>query len=144
MDQALLVLLLVTGVSGAVALVLALRFLPWPARVRTTVALATMSDSGFAPMCPPPDVREVQLTSALVRGNEIEVRMIEVGRSELDVLVFAGAAPTVEVTSMMQEWSSLRTPILLYVDAHGLATLCGPMAAVGNLRRPGARALTAR
>ena len=43
--------------------------------------------------------------------------------------------PGPEVLAMLDEWCALRTPMVLYVDQSGVASLTGPVATIAHLRQ---------
>ena len=84
---------------------------------------------------PPLDLREVVLTSVGTRERGLEVRVLEAGRHAHDTVTLVRRAPAdAEVSCMLQEWCVLHTPMLLYVDSAGSATLHGPAADITGLR----------
>jgi hypothetical protein len=133
-------LLLVAAVAlGAITLA-AIGFvpllLPWPQRVRWTVAAQAMGDSASAlAACPAPALREVVLVSVHDRDDGPVFTLQEAGRGGRDMRIFhAPSTIPTDVIVMLSEWSALRTPMLLYVDDAGIATLTGPAATVTGFR----------
>jgi hypothetical protein len=116
-------------------------FLPWPQRVRWTVVAQAMSHAGSGlAMCPPLDLREVELVSVDGRGSAITLGILEVGHPACDTLTFMGTTPpTAELVAMLRGWCALRTPMLLFIDTAGVASLDGPVAGVTDLQCVGPR-----
>ncbi len=127
---------MVVGVLVLGAVVLTPRFLRWPQRVRWTVAAQAIGQAGFGPAgYPLLDLREVVLVSVDADGSDLEVGVLEVGREACDTLSLAGATRSdAEMVSMLREWCALRTPMVLYIDRAGVASLEGPAATVTNLQ----------
>ena len=138
MDGALLVaVVVVVGIAALVPL-----FLPWPQRVRWAVAAQATVHAGIGPApCAGLDLREVVLVSVQTSGTSLTLGVVEVGRPAGAISTCGGTpVPTNEVVSMLREWCSLRTPMLLHIAPTGDASLHGPAAAVPDLRQVGARA----
>ena len=134
MDRVLLV-----AAGGALLLgtaVLAPFVLPWPMRVRWLVISQAMGHEapGFM-TCAPLDLREVVLVGVEIYDRGLELRVLEVGRPARETVTFTTAtSPTAELVLMFQEWRALETPVLLYVDDGGTASVSGPVATISNLR----------
>jgi hypothetical protein len=135
MDR-VLVFVTAVGVLAVAAVALARLLLPWPQRVRWTVMAQAMGHGGPGHTAYPRlDLREVVLVSVEARAGGLEVRVLEVGRPAHDTLTFTGATTdAAELLSMLQDWCAIRTPMLLYLDAAGVASLSGPVATITNLR----------
>ena len=133
-------LLLVAAVAFGVVALAAIGFvpllLPWPQRVRWTVAAQAMGDSGSALAAfPIPALREVVLVSVDDGVDGPDLTVHERGRGDENMRIFhAPSTIPTEVIVMLSEWSVLRTPMLLYVDDSGIASLTGPAATVTGLR----------
>jgi hypothetical protein len=140
MDVLVLVAIAV-GVLALGALPFVPLLLPWPQRVRWTVAVQAMGDVGSAPaMFPPPDLREIVLVSVDVDVDGPILTVLETGRRDEKMRIFhtTTAVPSA-VRTMLREWSALRTPMLLHTDAAGDVSLTGPAATVVGLRSAGNR-----
>jgi hypothetical protein len=132
-----MVVALVFAIVAALAALVAAALDPsWPRQVRWTVRASDFGLGGPAPgVCPPPDWREVALWSTAVREDGFELQVLEAGRRPREALTYASATvPALEVRSMLEEWHELRTPMLLHIDAAGVASLSGPVATVTDLR----------
>jgi hypothetical protein len=133
-------LLLVAAVAFGVVTLAAIGFvpllLPWPQRARWTVAAQAMGDSGSALAAfPTLALREVVLSSVHDPDDGPVLTLNEAGRGDRDLrILHATSAIPAEVMVMLFEWSALRTPMLLYVDDSGIASLTGPAATVTGLR----------
>jgi len=138
----LFVLAAVVVLAGVFAL-LPLPF-SWPFFVRWTVAGHTMGLIGpGGATYPMPDLRQLVLTRVGMNAGDLDVDVLEFGHPASHTSTFVGAAPEVEIVSMLREWCALRTPMLLYVDTFGSASLSGPVASVTSLRPIGASAALA-
>jgi hypothetical protein len=116
----------------AMAILLAPLFLPWPLRIRWTISQSLMA--GTTPSCAAPlDLREVELVHVDVTSVALVVAVLEVGRPGRDALMLEGPPIDDERTTMLREWSALRTPMLLFLD-RTTASLTGPAASVTGLR----------
>ena len=139
MDQvlvsaALLGLLLVTGLLAVVPM-----RLPWPQQVRWTVLSQTTGYIGAGPMmCLPFDLREVTLVAVGTEADKLAMEVRETGHASCDNLIVIGSVPpTGDHVTMLHEWCELRTPMLLYLDPSGGASLHGPVAGATDLRTVG-------
>jgi len=131
-------LVISAGVAG-VLLTAGLAMLPlrlgWPRQVRWLVAAHAVGYTA-GPYAAPLDLREVSLTSVEPAAGQLELRVLEVGHPVGHMLVLrTDEPPAAPLAEMLQEWCVLGTPMLLFVDSGGLATLNGPVAAVSGLRR---------
>ena len=130
--------LVASGVLACVAVILAPLWFSWPRHVRWVVTAQWASALG-GPFEPLLDLREVELTAVMWVGHHLELTMLEKGHPASHTATFEATARIPPATvNMLQEWALLRTPMLLYVDPSGNATLSGPVAALPNLRRRGA------
>jgi len=135
MDWSALVIITL-GIASAIALAFLPAFLPWPQRVRWTLAARTMGMAGEPLISPPPDFREVVLLSVDTAGNHLTVRVREVARPAVEALTFVDTAPPPpELVALLRDWCAVRTPMLLVIDRSGVASLDGPVATVTDLCR---------
>jgi hypothetical protein len=135
MDGALLVILVSVGVLVLGALVCAPLLLPWPQQVRWTVVAQAMGDTGPGPASyQPARFREVRLVSVDTRAGVLELGVLDVGHPARDALTFVGTTPPSRtVKALLDDWCALQTPMLLFVDAAGVASLTGPAATITNM-----------
>ena len=120
-----------------VAIVLLPLRLPWPELVRWSVSSQSMGYVGAGLfMYLLLDLREVALLSVESHSTRLTVGVLEAQHRASDTMFFvATTEPAPELESMLREWCVLRTPMLLHIDAAGVASLHGPAAAIGELRR---------
>jgi hypothetical protein len=115
----------------AVAILIAPLFLSWPLRLRWTISQSLLA--GTAPACALLlDLREVTLERVDATEVALVVTVLEVGRGQRDTMTLEGPAIDDERTTMLEEWSALRTPMLLFLD-RTTASLTGPAASVTGL-----------
>jgi hypothetical protein len=124
------------GVLALAVVISAPMLLAWPYRVRWTVLAQSVGyPAPGLTAWPRLDIREVRLASVEVRDAGVEVDVVEVGRPPQDATrLYATTDPPLPLVSMLQDWCALRTPMLLYVDAAGVASLSGPAATLSELR----------
>ena len=135
MDWGALVLIAV-GIGLAIVLACLPAFLPWPQRVRWTVAARAMSLVGEPAVSPPPDLREVVLLWVETPGSVLTISVREVAHPAGDPMTFVDRTPPEpELVALLRDWCALRTPMLLVVDRSGVASLDGPAATVTDLCR---------
>ena len=144
MDAVLLFFVLAVGVLVLGAVVCTPLLLPWPQQVRWTVAAQAMGEAGNGPaVYPRLHLREVNLVSVDARGSNLELGVVDVGHPAWARLTFMGTTPpAAELESMLRDWCALHTPMLLYIDAAGVASLTGPVATITNLQESKAPHLT--
>ncbi len=121
---------------GVVAIASAPLLLPWPERIRWTVLAQVVGHAATGHVLHAPlDLREVVLTSVEAGDADLELRVLEVGHPAGDTLAFTSTSePAAELVLTLQEWCALRTPMLLYVDGAGVASVSGPTATIAELR----------
>jgi hypothetical protein len=109
----------------------------WARQVRWTVAAPALGFAGTPhEVGAPLDLREVTLGSVRVRDGLLDLEMLE-RRASGGILRFVSdTVPRPEVLAMLDEWHALRTPMILYVDQSGVASVTGPVATIAHLRRP--------
>jgi hypothetical protein len=136
MDGLAVLAVLATGLGLVVALAFLPLALPWPKRVRWTIAAQTMSNVGSGVVAfPSPDLREVVLVSVETSESTLTVRVLEAGHPAADTLTFVDTSPpAADLVSLLHDWCALRTPVLLHVDRSGAASLNGPATTLTNLR----------
>jgi hypothetical protein len=122
------------GFLTLAALACAPLYLSWAARLRWTVAAQCFDLAFGVGTTTPLDLRQVTLVQLDPRPDGALLRVVEIGRSEMESQSYELPAPlTPQLELTLQEWCSLRTPMLLYVRRDGVATLAGPSTGVGNL-----------
>jgi hypothetical protein len=124
------------GVLALVGVISAPMLLAWPHRVRWTVLAQCVGyPAPGLTAWPRLDIREVRLSSVEVHDAGVEVDVVEVGRPPRDATQLRatpGLGPP--LVSMLRDWCTLHTPMLLYVDGAGVSSLSGPTATVSELR----------
>jgi hypothetical protein len=107
----------------------------WARQVRWTVAAPAL---GFAAtphaLGVPLDLREVTLGSVQVRNDLFELEVLDRRAGGRSLTYVSEAVPGPDVLAMLDEWSALRTPMVLHVDGAGVASLTGPVATITGLR----------
>jgi hypothetical protein len=128
----MIVIFALAGVAAVVMLTLAPFFLPWPSRLRWTIAISTVPDPwGFAPT-PWPGLEEVILQTLIPCPDGLMV----VGLS--------GPAPglphslwlpetTSPIAAQLEAWTAAATPLLQMGTEDGEVSLYGPTSSVSGL-----------
>ncbi|HKA03631.1 MAG TPA: hypothetical protein VKD67_04860 [Acidimicrobiales bacterium] len=132
--------------SAVVLLVVVAAFAPlafsWPRHVRWVVAAQSVGRVDPMSCWSSFDLRHVELTAVVAGQGRTQLHVLEAGHPASHTVVLErDTPPPPDLATMLQEWAALRTPMLLYIDPAGRATLAGPVAAVSGLtcRRVDAR-----
>jgi hypothetical protein len=144
------VLLVVVALLIGAAVTALARVVAWWWRRRRRVAAAPAGQAAPAGLPGglrrPVNVREVTVASLARHNDEAIVETREVDRAGRR-LVLVGRWPAAEDVARVLDWQLLRTPVLLYTDPSGAASVHGPASALTGFRldrRPAARLDPAR
>ncbi|HEY7106294.1 MAG TPA: hypothetical protein VH986_07815 [Acidimicrobiia bacterium] len=117
----------------------------WARQVRWTVAASALGFAGLPhAVSGSLDLRDVVLGAVEVRDGVLHVHALD-RRAGFAPLTYAAASlPAPEVLAMFEEWHELRTPLVLYIERSGVASLTGPVATIADLRPVATRGVPAR